>query len=346
MSQRSEIIITSSICANCGKGEESNEDLKACSACHLVKYCNRECQLAHRTHHKKACKERSAELHEEALFRELLPPREKCPGCNLPMLFGNKVSVFAACCGNNVCIGCNGVLGTVEHRLQNKEGEKLCAVCKTPEEANNSKGDEVYMKRLKEHADMGNAQAIFMIGLEYSREGNMSKAHELWLKAGKLGCSEAYSVLANSMNPINDEYNEGGVNKRLGVKIDMKKAQYYYELAAIMGDVQARYFLGLLEGRATNNVDAEGYTFKALETKFRHRERAVKHFELAARAGHEAAMDRIKDIYNRQAMVKTFSAEEYENIVKAYTKSRDEMKSDDREKALAIRDMFWGRRDN
>ena len=127
--------------------------------------------------------------------------------------------------------------------------------------------------------------------------------------------------------------------------MDLKKAQYYYELAAIMGDVQARYFLGLLEGRATNN-DVEGYTLEALQTKLRHRERSVKHFELAARAGHEGAMDRIKDIYNRRVMVKTFSAEEYANIVRAYTKSRDEMKSDDREKALAIRDMFWGRRDN
>ena len=36
------------ICANCGKGEESSGDLKACTACKLVKYCNRECQIAHR----------------------------------------------------------------------------------------------------------------------------------------------------------------------------------------------------------------------------------------------------------------------------------------------------------
>ena len=57
---------STSVCANCGKGEESNVDLKACSACQLVKYCNRECQLAHRPQHKKECKKRAAELHEEA----------------------------------------------------------------------------------------------------------------------------------------------------------------------------------------------------------------------------------------------------------------------------------------
>ena len=52
---------TSSTCANCGKGEDSSIKLKACAACKLVKYCNRECQIAHRPQHKKACKKRAAE---------------------------------------------------------------------------------------------------------------------------------------------------------------------------------------------------------------------------------------------------------------------------------------------
>ena len=69
-------------CANCGKGQEAASigDLKACMACKLVKYCNRECQIAHRAQHKKACKKRAAflaaELHDEALFKEP-PPLSK-----------------------------------------------------------------------------------------------------------------------------------------------------------------------------------------------------------------------------------------------------------------------------
>ena len=35
------------VCANCGKEEEGSVSLKACTACKLVKYCNRECQIAH-----------------------------------------------------------------------------------------------------------------------------------------------------------------------------------------------------------------------------------------------------------------------------------------------------------
>ena len=40
-------------CANCGKTEEEGDDttLKACVACKMVKYCNRECQIQHRPHH-------------------------------------------------------------------------------------------------------------------------------------------------------------------------------------------------------------------------------------------------------------------------------------------------------
>ena len=54
-------------CANCGKGEENNKSLKTCTACKAVKYCNRECQMAHRKQHKKECKKRAAAL----LFEQL-----------------------------------------------------------------------------------------------------------------------------------------------------------------------------------------------------------------------------------------------------------------------------------
>ena len=81
------------MCANCGKGEEGSDCLKACAACMMVKYCNRNCQIAHRPQHKKACKKRAAELHEEALFKEP-PPPEDCPICFLPLPFENNERTF------------------------------------------------------------------------------------------------------------------------------------------------------------------------------------------------------------------------------------------------------------
>jgi len=76
-------------CANCGKGEEESNKLKKCGACLSVKYCSAACQKAHRPHHKKACKKRASELHDEKLFKEL--EREECPICMLP-LSGREMS--------------------------------------------------------------------------------------------------------------------------------------------------------------------------------------------------------------------------------------------------------------
>jgi len=64
------------LCANCGKQEDGDTNLKKCSACLSVKY-SRECQAAHRPQHKKECKKRAAEIYDEKLFREV--EREECP---------------------------------------------------------------------------------------------------------------------------------------------------------------------------------------------------------------------------------------------------------------------------
>ena len=62
----------SDICAACGKEGDS---LKACTACKLVKYCNRDCQIAHRKQHKKACKKRAAEYMMKSYFKILRHPK-------------------------------------------------------------------------------------------------------------------------------------------------------------------------------------------------------------------------------------------------------------------------------
>ena len=86
-----------SICASCGK--EDNGSLRVCTACKMVKYCNRECQIAHRSQHKKACKKRAAELYDEKLFKEPPPRDEDCPICFQPLPFDNGLSLFESCCG-------------------------------------------------------------------------------------------------------------------------------------------------------------------------------------------------------------------------------------------------------
>ena len=133
-------------CANCGKGEESSGDLKACTACKLVKYCNRECQIAHRPQHKKACKQRAAELYDAALFEEP-PPPEECPICMLPPpLYDNHLGMaFHACCGKEICDGC-------EYAMDESGAKRLCPFCRTPY----AKLDEEYVERTEKLMEKGN----------------------------------------------------------------------------------------------------------------------------------------------------------------------------------------------
>ena len=292
---------TNNTCANCGKGEECSGALKACTACKMVKYCNRNCQIAHRPQHKKACKKRAAELHDERLFKE--PPREEeCPICMLPLpLYGSNYTGvnFFSCCGKDICDGC-----TYAMRETGDKNMMLCPFCKTTPPSS----DVEEVSRLKKLTEKGNGDALFQLGGYYAQgiyglPQDRAKANELYLKAGQLGCALAYFNLGNS-------YYQGN-----GVEIDKKKANHYWELAAINGSVRARHNLGVCEYNAGNP------------------QRAYKHFIIAARAGNKLSLDKVKDGYMRGHM--HITKDQYANTLREYQKSQDEMKSDARDKALA-----------
>ena len=287
-----------SICANCGKGEESSGNLKACTACKMVKYCNRDCQIAHRPQHKKSCKKRAAELHDAALFKEH-PQREECPICMLPLPMGNRLVTFYSCCGKHICSGC---IYTMK-----ESGADLCPFCRTPP----ARSDEEQIKRTNKLTEKGNAVAFKNLAGYYANGSrgmpqDRAQANELFVKAGELGCASAY-------------YNVGIMySNGRGVAIDKKKAKYYYELAAMMGDVHARNNLGCMEGEVGNYY------------------RAKKHFLLAARAGDDRSLDAAKEGYMDGYITK----EEYANTLREYQNSQDEMKSDARDKARAYHNGF------
>ena len=289
-------------CANCGKGEECSGNLKACTACKLVKYCNRNCQIAHRPHHKKTCKKRAAELHDEALFEEHVP--EECPICMLPLpLYENHTGTsFHSCCGKEICNGCIYV-------MRETGAKDLCAFCRTPY----SNSDEEEVERTKKLMEKGNAYAFCQLGGLYENgmyglPRDMAKANELYLKAGELGCAMGYYNLA-------DSYYNGN-----GVEVDKKKAKHYYEVAAMNGEIQARNNIGALEGNAGNH------------------QRAMKHLLIAAKAGDDDSLDNVKQGYMQGHITK----EEYANTLREYQKSQDEMTSEARDKALTARNQRMG----
>jgi hypothetical protein len=88
-----------------------------------VKYCGRDCQIAHRRQHKKACRKRAVELHDEALFRQP-PQRDDCPICFLPLPELSSGRAFMPCCGKNICTGCRH-----EHEIQ-RSSRPTCPFCR------------------------------------------------------------------------------------------------------------------------------------------------------------------------------------------------------------------------
>ena len=179
--------------------------------------------------------------------------------------------------------------------------EKKCPFCKAP-----CPTHEEDVERCKKRADAGDPKAMHLLGTFYSfgKYGfprDYSKALELWHRAVKLGHSMSF-------------YNIGGAYWfGQGVEIDRKKARHYYELAAIKGDIDSRYNLGVSEWRA-GNID-----------------RALKHFMIAVKGGSKESLGIIRNSYSHG---------HYMEAVRAYQSYLDNIKSDQRDEAAAASEEF------
>ena len=288
------------VCVNCGKGEESSGSLKSCTACQMVRYCNRDCQIAHRPQHKKECRKRAAELHDEKLFKQP-PPKEDCPICmlRLPTLITTG-SAYMNCCGKVICSGC--ACAPVYDDKGNEIDDETCPFCRTPVPT----CDEEVLKRIQKRVEAGDGIAIYNYGnyYHYGENGcgqDYNKALELFHRAAELGVAEAYHNIGHA-------YEIG-----IGVKQSGKKANHYYELSAMGGCMMSRHNLGVDEAMA-GNMD-----------------RAFKHYLIAVRGGVKESLDYIQNLYTDGHATK----EDYTKALRAYQVYLDEIRSDQRDKAAA-----------
>ena len=113
---------------------------------------------------------------------------------------------------------------------------------------------------------------------------NYRKALDLWYRAGELGCTGAYCSIGCAYH-----YGES-------VVVDKKKANHYYELAAMGGNLYARYNLGNNELKAGNV------------------ERAVKHFIIAAASGDSGSLNQMKRLYSNGHATKANKRRLYQSI--------------------------------
>eukprot|EP00956_Cyclotella_meneghiniana_P002729 scaffold3221_cov23-Cyclotella_meneghiniana.AAC.1 len=275
-------------CAACGKADVS---LKLCKACKLVKYCGVDCQVSHRPAHKQACRERAAELFDEKLFAQP-PRREECVICCLPLPFDFEETCYMGCCGKTICLGCRFCLPR-EH----------CPFCNTAAPRSHEEANRRLFERIEKYSDPA---AMALLGSCYA-DGSASlpfdrvKANELYQRASDLGHAGVHYNLAGA-------YFEGK-----GVEVDRKKAIHHCQIAAMMGDMDARFRLGNMEGLDGND------------------DRALRHIVIAARCGHDEALEMTKKAYIEGYVTK----EDFEKILREHKSSQDETKSDQRDRARA-----------
>ena len=255
-----------------------------------VKYCSAACQRAHRPQHKRECKKRAAELHDEALFKQ--PPlNEECPICFLTLPSLHTGSKYKSCCGKIVCSGCI-------RAVQMVDGDAKCPFCRVPTPVS----DEEIIARLEKRVEVDDANAIHNLGCCYNDGDGIpqdqAKALDHWHQAGELGNAKAYYNVGAS-------YFYGKAIKR-----DMKKAKHYWELAAIGGYVSARYNLGVVEMNDGNL------------------NRALKHCMIAVGCGDGDSLEQIRTFYMNGYATKddyTKALREYQKYIDGIKSSqRDE----------------------
>jgi TPR repeat protein len=286
------------VCANCGKSAVDDTKLKICTACKLVKYCSVECQKNHRPQHKKACKKRAAEIRDDELFTQ--PDGNhtgECPICCLPLPSDESKSKLTSCCSKYICIGCSfaNKLREFEQRL-----EQRCLYCREPLPTTDEEINQNHMKRIKAN----DPDALRQMGRKCHMEGDLERAFEYWTKAAELGNAAAHIHLSCMYGE-----GEGFVEK------DMKKAVYHWEEAAISGHHEARWNLGILEGRK-GRID-----------------RAMKHYIIAANLGNDNALEKVKVGFAAGLFV---SKEEYEAALRGHQAAVNATKSKQREEAYAF----------
>jgi len=244
-------------------------------------------------------------ISDEELFKQPPPLYEDCPICFERMPILPTGSNHYACCGKIICSGC--IHAPLYDDQGNEVDNEKCPFCRTPL----PETDEEVVNRIKKRVEAGDATAMYNTG-NYCRDGrngfpvDHTKALELYHRAGELGYSKAYTSIGYA-------YNNG-----IGVEADKKKAIYYFELAAMMGDIMARSNLGILEEKIGNF------------------DRALKHYMIAIRGGYSKSLKLIQALFSNGHATK----DDYTAALRFYQQYLGEIKSRQRDDAAAFDEEF------
>ena len=163
---------------------------------------------------------------------------------------------------------------------------------------------------MKKHVEVEDAKAMCNLGYDYYYgryvPQDSDKALKLYHSAAELGLGEAYNALGFA------HY------RSIGVETGEKKADRYFELAAIGGYNPARHNLGVGEEQA-GNLD-----------------RAIKHYIIAAGNGSHGSVNNTRIMYSDGRATK----DDYAKVLQAYQVYLSKIKSHQRDEAALYSDSY------
>eukprot|EP00979_Chaetoceros_neogracilis_P008161 scaffold1805_cov166-Chaetoceros_neogracile.AAC.2 len=335
-------------CAECGDSDNGGGSLKACTACNLVKYCNRTCQVAHWPAHKKACKKackkRLAKHHCCAACGDSDDgggSLKACTGCNLveycnrtcqaahwpahkkackkrlAELFDKKL--FKQPPPNEYCSICHLRLPIALDQSIYMPccGESLCCGCiyaHSVAAADTEKEKCVFCR-----SEASSSDAEYIERMKKHVEANNAQAIVnlgLCYQFGKIGLRQDH---AKALELFHESAKLGNHFAYLSLSIcyrdggivekDTRKATYHQEKQHIIRNLVL--WLGMY---AQGNMD-----------------RAYKHWMISANDGCDLSMKTVQEGYKEGFVTK----DDYAKTIRAHGNSIDEMKSDDRDRAAA-----------
>eukprot|EP00984_Skeletonema_dohrnii_P019695 scaffold9471_cov81-Skeletonema_dohrnii-CCMP3373.AAC.3 len=245
-------------------------------------------------------KKRAAALRDDLLFRQpKISYFGDCPICFLPLSLDASERLIMTCCSKVICDGCSyaNMMRELSESLRglNTSLKRTCSFCRHPLPTTKAKAYTNIMKRVEANDPV----ALQVMGLKCIVKGDYRSAFEYLTKAAGLGDAVAHFHLSVM-------YWEG-----TGVEKDEKKEVYHLEEAAIAGHPLARYNLGAFEW---NNGS---------------KERAMKHFIIAANQGDDKSVGELKQ-GNEEGLV---SKDDFAAALRAHKAAVDAMKSPQRQTA-------------
>ena len=235
--------------------------------------------------------DRSRRCRDDLLFAQPKCCWGDCPICFLPQPYDIEKQVLTSCCSKMICMGC-----FFANMIRGQGSLKhTCPFCRHPSPVTQAELDANIAKRL----EVNDPVTMRKMGLVHYTKGDYAKALQYLTNAAGQGDAASHYHLSSLF------WHGKGVEK------DINTAVYHWEEAAIGGHPEARFKLG------------------AHEWKFGSKERALKHFIIAAYLGEDTSMKALTKACAKGFLCK----DDYAAALRAYQAAVDAMKSPQREAA-------------